>query len=67
MIIMNNDTKSIQFSLTNNTTAYIDFNSKRIVHEANLPKVICTNKTDAEYIQEKINEYINKLSHELLK
>lgn len=36
-------------------------------YQLNLPTVSCTKMEDAEYIQTKINEFVNNLSRELVK
>ena len=57
----NEDKRTIKISLSD------------IIHEdqkeytAVLPFIVCSNKQDAVYIQEKVNSYVNKISKELLK
>lgn len=36
-------------------------------YQLNLPTVSCTKMEDAEYMQTKINEFVNNLSRELVK
>ena len=59
MTIFSNDKKSIQF--TPGDTLYKPAMYGESLHEIEMPKIICTNKDDAEYIQEKINEFARRL------
>lgn len=54
--------KSISITFSNNIT--IVGSNK---YELNLPTVSCTKMEDAEYMQIKINEFVNNLSRELVK
>ena len=68
MTTLNNKNRAIQFSHSN----VIHENKERTAlcdtytYLPELPVVICSEKTDAEYIQNKINTFIRELSHEIL-
>lgn len=63
MVILSNDKKTIQLSLSN----IIHEDQKEGKYTVVLPFVICDNKKDAKQIQEKVNSYVSELSKELLK
>ena len=68
MIILNNDHKKImQVSINDTIHETVDEGFKRSMYVPELPRVITTNKKDAELIQKYANDFINKLSHELIK
>lgn len=62
MLIMSNGTKMIKVGLSD-----IIIENTKNEFTVELPKVICDNKKDAVYIQQRVNSLVNELSEELLK
>ena len=54
--------KAIHLTFSNNITI-LGSNDYKL----NLPTISCTKMEDAEYMQTKINEFVNNLSRELVK
>lgn len=54
--------KAIHLTFSNNITILGNNDYK-----LNLPTISCTKMEDAEYMQTKINEFVNNLSRELVK
>lgn len=54
--------KSIHLTFSNDITILGSNN-----YQLNLPTISCTKMEDAEYMQTKINEFVNNLSRELVK
>ena len=67
MITISHNSKSMQMKFSNKIDTYTDYELKRIAYKIELPKIICTNKEDAECIQRLTNEFVNRLCHERLK
>ena len=68
MTILSNDNGKItKISLNNEVNIMTDHEEKRICYSIELPKVITTNKEDAETIQSQVNTFVNQLCHKLLK
>ena len=63
MTTVNNSNKFIQFSLSNT----ISTNKTTTTYTPELPKINCSNESDAVRIQEEINTFTNKLVKDLLK
>ena len=62
MTILEGKDKSISLKFFGDVTMI-----KENDYTVNLPTVSCTKKEDAEFMQEKINEFVNDLSRELVK
>lgn len=62
MTILEGKDKSIRFTFSNNITILGSNN-----YQLNLPTISCTKMEDAEYMQTRINEFVNNLSRELVK
>lgn len=62
MTILEGKDKSINITLSNNISI---LGSNK--YQLNLPIISCTKMEDAEYMQTKINEFVNNLSRELVK
>lgn len=58
--------KSIQISIENITCEPTDTDNHSISYIVQAPKIICNNKKDAEYIQQKVNDFTMNLCRELL-
>jgi electron transfer flavoprotein alpha/beta subunit len=66
-ILSNESGKVTKISLSNKINVMTDHEEKRICYSIELPKVITTNKEDAETIQAQVNTFVNQLCHKLLK
>jgi len=62
MITLGGKYKSINITFSNSITI---LGSNK--YQLNLPTVSCTKMEDAEYMQTRINEFVNNLSRELVK
>lgn len=62
MITLKGKYKSINITFSNSITI---LGSNK--YQLNLPTVSCTKMEDAEYMQTRINEFVNNLSRELVK
>ena len=58
--------KSIQISIKNITCKPTDIDNHSISYIVQVPKVICNDKKDAEYIQQKVNDFTMSLCRKLL-
>jgi len=67
VILSNKDGRSIQLSFSDGMNVSIDKEKQTTYFEIELPKVVCTDKKDAECIQARVKTFINDLSKELLK
>lgn len=68
MTILSNDNGKItKISLNNEVNIMTDHEEKRICYSIELPKVITTNKEDAETIQSQVNTYVTQLCQKLMK
>ena len=67
MVTISHNAKSIQMELSDKINTQTDYTLKRITHTIELPKISCTSKEDAEYIQRLTNEFVSRLCHERLK
>ena len=59
MIIFSNEEKSIQLTLSDTLFRLPMYGEPQ--YEIVMPKIICANANDAQYIQEKINEFAKNL------
>ena len=66
MTTINNGNRFIQFSLSN-TIVTNKTNNECVTYTPELPKINCSNESDAVRIQEEINAFTNKLVKDLLK
>lgn len=66
MIILKNNNKTIQISLGTEIKRNTSGNSV-FEYLPELPNIKCSDKKDAEYIQQKVNTFINEISQNLLK
>ena len=66
MTTVNNGDRFLQFSLSN-TIVTNKTTTKCITYTPELPKINCSNESDAVRIQEEINAFTNKLVKDLLK
>lgn len=66
MVTINNGDRFIQFSLSN-TIVTNKTTTECVTYTPELPKINCSNESDAVCIQEEINAFINKLVKDLLK
>lgn len=62
MIILSNNGKKIEFKIVEKPNQTTDRRGWII----KVPTIICTSRTDADKIQELVNNFIYNLSHELL-
>lgn len=62
MIILENNGKKIEFKITEKVGQTQDRRDWTVIP----PSIVCTSRTDAEKIQEYINNFVYNLSHELL-
>lgn len=68
MVVLNNNNKAIQFSVSNTIHENREATgSLRFTYAPELPTIKCSDKRDAEFIQQKVNTFINDLSKNLLK
>lgn len=66
MTTLTKGNKSIQINIGNITCEPTDTNNHSISYIVQAPKVICNNKKDAEYIQQKVNDFTMSLCRKLL-
>ena len=66
MITINNSNRFIQFSLSNTITTN-KTTTECVTYIPELPKINCSDESDAVRIQEEINAFTNKLVKDLLK
>lgn len=64
MVILSNGAKAIQYSHGKMIEGNTDAPASYIVE---LPTVVCSDKNDAEYIQQETNKFISNLSREIIK
>ena len=68
MTILSNDSGKItKISHNNEVNIMTDHEEKRICYSVELPKVITTNKEDAETIQSQVNIFVTQLCQKLMK
>ena len=68
MTLLSNDSGKItKISLNNEVNIMTDHEEKRICYSIELPKVITTNKEDAETIQSQVNTFVTQLCQKLMK
>ncbi len=67
MTILSNNQKNIKIRFTNTVYKSYDKEENQECFNVNPPYISCSNKQDAERIQEEINTLVNKLSKELMK
>jgi len=63
MTILSNGKKNIRFSLNNEIK---ELKNETTMYVLNTTAIICSNKEDAEIIQQKLNSFISDISHDLL-
>lgn len=68
MTTLSNKKRAIRFSHAENIQENIEYNGmcRIYTYTPELPTVTCSEKVDAEYVQQKVNAFIRELSHELL-
>ena len=68
MTTLNNKNKALKFSHANGIHENIEYNGmcRVYTYTPELPTITCSEKTDAEYIQQRVNSFIRELSHEIL-
>lgn len=68
MTIMNNKNKAIQFSYGNTIRENVESAAlcNVFTYTPELPVITCSDKSDAEYMQQKVNAFIRDLSQEIL-
>lgn len=64
MVILSNGAKAIQYSYGNMILGNTDTPTSYTVE---LPTVVCSDKNDAEYVQQEINKFVSNLSREIIK
>ena len=68
MTVLSNREKEIRLSLSDTIHEKREPNGHiRFTYTPVLPTVVCSEKVDAEYIQQRINTLINDISKDLLK
>lgn len=66
MTTLSKGDKSIQIKIENITYEPTDTDNHSISYIVQAPKIICNDKKDAEYIQQKVNDFSMKLCKKLL-
>ncbi len=66
MTTLSKGDKSIQISMENIICEPTNTDNHSILYIIQAPKIICNDKKDAEYIQQKVNDFSMKLCKELL-
>ena len=66
MTTLSKGDKSIQISMENIIYEPTNTDNHSILYIIQAPKIICNDKKDAEYIQQKVNDFSMKLCKELL-
>lgn len=67
MTILSNSQKNIKIRFSNTVFKGYDKDDNQECYNVNPPYISCSNKQDAERIQEEINALVNKLTKELMK
>lgn len=66
MIILENENKNIKLKLNDNINVVTDKATGKLCYQIELPIVICSEKKDAEIIQQEVNTFVHKLGNKLV-
>ena len=66
MIILENENKNIKLKLNDNINIVTDKATGKLCYQIELPIVICSEKKDAEIIQQEVNTFVHKLGNKLV-
>lgn len=66
MIILENENKSIKLKLNDNIKVISDNMTGKLCYQIELPIIICSEKKDAETIQQEVNTFVHKLGNDIL-
>lgn len=66
MIILENENKNIKLKLNDNVNVITDKATGKLCYQIELPVIICSEKKDAEVIQQEVNTFVHKLGNTLV-